>query len=144
MFKYEFKFEQNRKGSWIWVKVTSLNRLDFYMFLGTGINSFGKIFNFVELFENPQKRKMKKGPVRLGQNGHSATGPGRTAHRTGASARARVFKPDGRGPAVSGCEGRERAVRMTGGARLSSSTTRPKRRRAHRRRFRARRGKRRA
>ena len=41
LLKFEFKFEQNRKGPWIWVKVTSLNRLDFYKFLGTGINLFG-------------------------------------------------------------------------------------------------------
>ena len=76
MFKYEFKFEQNRKGPRTCVEVTSLNRLDFYKFLGTGINSFGQIFNSVKLFEIPQKRKMEKGSVPLGQNGRSATAQG--------------------------------------------------------------------
>ena len=41
VFKFRFKFEQNRKGSWIWVKVIPLNRLEFYKFLGTGIIPFG-------------------------------------------------------------------------------------------------------
>src|SRR6187399_84123 len=87
MFKYEFKFEQNRKGPWTCVRVTSLNRLDFYKFLGTGINSFGYIFNSVKLIENPQKRKMKKGYVPLGQNGHSATAQGENSPPHGGSAR---------------------------------------------------------
>ena len=82
--------------------------------------------------------------MQLGQRGHSAR-PRASSPAARVPARARqVFKPDGRGPAVSGCEGRERGVRMTGGARLSSSTSRPRRRRAHRRRFRPRRRQRRA
>ena len=69
MFKFEFKFEQNRKGSWICVKVTPLNRLEFYKILGVGINSFGQILIFVKLFEiitekNKRKRPRATGPER--------------------------------------------------------------------------------
>ena len=72
-------------------------------------------------------------------------GPGRSspAAREPASAR-QVFEPDGRGPWVSDREEGERGVGMTGGARLSSPTLRPRRRRAHRRGFRPRRRQRRA
>ena len=52
LFKFEFKFEQNRKVSWICVKVTPLNRLEYYKILGVGINLFGQIFNSVEFLEN--------------------------------------------------------------------------------------------
>ena len=72
MLKFEFKFEQNRKVSWICVKVIPLNRLEYYKILGVGINSFGLIFISVKLFETLQKRKRRKGPVQLGQDGHSA------------------------------------------------------------------------
>ena len=124
MFKYVFKFEQNRKGPWTCVRVTSLNRLDFYKFLGTGINSFGYIFNSVELFENPQKRKMKKDSVPLGQNGHSAAGTGRISPPHGRQRARQVFRPDGRGPASVRGERSEGEGRLTGGARLSSLTLR--------------------
>src|SRR6187399_172290 len=133
MLKFEFKFEQNRKVSWICVKVTPLNRLEYYKILGVGIISFGLIFISVKLFEIITERIKRNGPVLLGQSGHSAR-PRVSSPAARVPARARqAFKPDGRGPAVSGCEGRERGVRMTGGARLSSPTSRPRRRRAHRR-----------
>ena len=128
LLKFEFKFEQNRKISWMCVKVTPLNRLEYYKNLGVGIISFGPIFISVKIFEVLQKRKRRKGPMQLGQDGHSAR-PRANNPAARAPARARqVFKPDGRGPAVSGFDGRERGVRMTGGARLSSSTSRPRRR----------------
>ena len=110
MFKYEFKFEQNRKGPWTCVKVTSLNRLDIYKFLGTGINSFGYIFNSVELFEIPQK-KNEKGLCATGPKRPQCNGPGR---KQPTARRQRVpgfFKPDGRGPASV----RERGARVRGG-----------------------------
>ena len=66
MFKYEFKFELNRKGSWICVKVTPLNRLEFYKILGVGINSFGQIFISVKLFENFTEKNKKKRPCATG------------------------------------------------------------------------------
>src|SRR6187401_1291983 len=72
LLKYEFIFEQNRKVSWICVKVTPLNRLEYYKILGVGINLFGQIFISVKLFEVLQKRKRRKGPVQLGHSGHSA------------------------------------------------------------------------
>ena len=69
MLKFEFKFEQNIKVSWICVKVTPLNRLEFYKILGVGINSFGHIFISVKLFEiftekNKRKRPYATGPER--------------------------------------------------------------------------------
>ena len=70
--------------------------------------------------------------------------PGRSSPAAREPARARqVFEPDGRGPWVSDREEGERGVGMTGGARLSSPTLRPRRRRAHRRVFRPRRRQRR-
>ena len=133
MLKFEFKFEQNRKVSWMCVKVTPLNRLEYYKNLGVGIISFGPIFISVKMFEIITEKKRRKCPVQLGQSGHSAR-PRASSPAARAPARARqVFKPDGRGPAVSGYEEGERGVRMTGGARLSSPTSRPRRRRAHRR-----------
>ena len=106
------------------MKVSSLNRLDFYKFLGTRIISFGYIFNSVELFENPQKRKMEKGSVPLGQNGHSATAQGENSPPHGRQRAGLVFKPDGRGPTSVREERGEGEGRLTGGARLSSLTLR--------------------
>ena len=51
MLKFEFKFEQNIKVSWICVKVTPLNRLEYYKNLGVGINLFGQIFHPMEFLE---------------------------------------------------------------------------------------------
>ena len=107
MFKFEFKFEQNRKVSWICVKVTPLNRLEYYKNLGVGIISFGPIFISVKMFEIITERKRRKCPVQLGQSGHSAR-PRASSPAARAPARARQgFKPDGRGLVVSGSEGRE-------------------------------------
>ena len=100
-----------------------------------------KYFILRDFWKGNRKRKRKKALCLLGQNSRSAAGSAReAAQRTGARARA-SFEPDGRGPATSGRErGREREVRMIGGARLSSLTSRPEGRRAHRRRSRAGRG----
>ena len=51
MLKFEFKFEQHRKVGWACMKVTPLNRWDFYRISGTGIIAFGLIFNPVEFLE---------------------------------------------------------------------------------------------
>ena len=72
LLKFEFKFEQNRKVSWICVKVTPLNRLEYYKILGVGINLFGQIFISVKLIELIIERIKRNGPVPLGQSGHSA------------------------------------------------------------------------
>ena len=108
MLKFEFKFEQNKKVSWICVKVTPLNRLEYYKNLGVGIISFGSILFSVKMFELFTEKKKRKCPVQLGQRGHSAR-PRASSPASRAPARAcQVFKPDRRGPAVSGCEeGRE-------------------------------------
>ena len=76
MFKYEFKFEQNRKGSWICVKVTPLNRLDFYKILGVGINSFGHIFISVKLFEIITEKEKEKRPCATGPERPQCTAQG--------------------------------------------------------------------
>ena len=84
-------------------------------------------------------------PCATGPEKATVHGPGLTSLVARVPARARqVFEPDGRGPVVSGREEGERGVGMTGGARLSSPTLRPRRRRAHRRGFRPRRRQRRA
>src|SRR6187399_2826428 len=106
LLKFEFKFEQNRKVSWMGVKVTPLNRLEYYKNLGVGIISFGPIFISVKMFEIITEKKRRKSPVQLGQRGHSARPRASSpAARVPACAR-QVFRPDGRGPAVSGCERR--------------------------------------
>ena len=51
IFKFEFEYEQYIKVVWTRVKVIPLNRWDFYKNLGTGIISFGLIFNPVEFLE---------------------------------------------------------------------------------------------
>ena len=60
LLKFEFKFEQNRKVSWMCVKVTPLNRLEYYKILGAGIISFGPIFISVKLFEVFTEKNKKK------------------------------------------------------------------------------------
>ena len=96
------------------------------------------------MFKTLTEKKRKKGPVHWARGGHSAR-PRRIGPAAREPARARqVFEPDGRGPWVSGREEGERGVGMTGGARLSSPTLRPRRRRAHQRVFRPRRRQRRA
>ena len=72
LLKFEFKFEQNRKVSWICVKVTPLNRLEYYKILGVGLISFGLILISVKLIELFTERIKRNGPVPLGQSSHSA------------------------------------------------------------------------
>ena len=66
MLKFEFKFEQTRKVSWMCVKVTPLNRLEYYKILGVGINSFGHIFISVKLFEIFTEKEKEKRPCATG------------------------------------------------------------------------------
>ena len=49
----------------------------FYKNLGTGIISFGLIFNPEEFLQVYGKRKRRSSTVQLGQKGHSAAGPER-------------------------------------------------------------------
>ena len=92
------------------------------------------------MFKTSTEKKKRKRVLCTGPEEATVHGPGGLAQPHGASARARqVFKPDGRGPWVSGTEEVEKGGGMTGGARLSSLTPRSRRRRAHRRRFRPRR-----
>ena len=70
------------------MKVAPLNRWDFYKNLGTGIISFGLIFNPVEFLEKLQKKKRKKATVQLGQNSRSAQAQRRFGPREPSGARA--------------------------------------------------------
>ena len=91
MLKFEFKFEQNRKVSWMCVKVTPLNRLEYYKNLGVGIISFGPIFISVKMFEIITKKKKEKMPCATGLEGPQCTAQGIQPSRTGASARTSGF-----------------------------------------------------
>ena len=92
LLKFEFKFEQNRKVSWLSVKVTPLNRLEYYKNLGVGIISFGPIFISVKMFEIITEKKRRKCPVQLGQRGHCARPRANQPSRTGACARTSGFQ----------------------------------------------------
>ena len=92
LLKFEFKFEQNRKVSWMCVKVTPLNRLEYYKNLGVGIISFGPIFISVKMFEIFTERIKRNAPVLLGQRGHSARPRANQPSLTGASARTSGFQ----------------------------------------------------
>ena len=91
MLKFEFKFEQNRKVSWICVKVTPLNRLEYYKILGVGIISFGQIFISVKLFEIITEKEKKKMPSATGPEWPQCTAQGEEPSRSGASARMSGF-----------------------------------------------------
>ena len=79
------------------MKVSPLNRLQYFRNLGVEINLFGQIFISVEILEIYWKRKRKKGHCSCWAG--AATGQ-RPSQRGGPAqpTRARqVFKPDGRG-----------------------------------------------
>ena len=85
------------------MKVIPLNRWDFYKILGTGIIAFGLIFNPVEFLEKGQKKKKRKGTMPAGPEQLQCSRP--RGEKAQARQRARqIFKPDGRGPGVSGRE----------------------------------------
>ena len=92
MLKFEFKFEHNRKVSWIYVKVIPLNRLEYYKILGVGINLFGLIFISVKLFEIFTEKNKKKQPCATGPEWPQCTAQGKEPNRSGASARTSGFQ----------------------------------------------------
>ena len=92
LLKFEFKFEQNRKVSWTCVKVTPLNRLEYYKILGVGIISFGPIFFSVKMFEIITEKKKEKKPCASGPEWPQCTAQGIQPSRSGASARTSGFQ----------------------------------------------------
>lgn len=86
---------------------------------------FDQYFILWNYCNNNRKGKRKIALCPLGQNSHSTTGPeGKRPTRAGTRAR-QVFKPNGRGQLRVREIGGKREVRMIGGARVTSSTSRP-------------------
>ena len=88
-------------------------------------------------FTNCSEKKREKGSVPAGPEQPQGSGPASDAAQPSRRARAPGLNLTGGAQLPVGERGGEREVRMTGGARLSSLTSRPEGQRAHRRQCRA-------